>query len=563
VATNPRGPGDFDLWFGDITLHRATCRTPSPPAPGGAPRCPPSPNWAGGFTRSAGAHDDTGDILFTIPNARPPGFNQDLCIGQCEARRDICLEEGPNKAICQSQFRACERTCRRFEPCPLLMSSDGGVYFNTRSGSPTCQAPLWEQPDVTPRALWLFGMGGAHTAGEESEQLSFGNQDTGTFATTNAGAATPTWFNRDCCDSFDIAGTTNQVVHTVCCFGGGARGNQIFVRGAGMTGGGQIASYPTGNVPGFTAIDVIDRFGANSYALITVAANAAGVPVSQVSVTANITATPTVTWTRLGTVASTPGNACGIKAAGTAANPVFYVQAGACTGSSLDRLFRIAGTGANTAWQEVAAPAAAGAGARFTNFGVDRSNANRLFAAVAVAGAGARIFRSGDSGANWTPDAALDGLMTGGATYRARPRLGPTNFTGFGAYVQPSLLAFDGADANTLVAASRDAGVFLSRDGGTTWTTVTNNSGTAANPIIPRAQFAYFDRECGAAHVYVGTQGRGVWRVTFQNRNKAGEDLCIGKCEARRDLCLEEGPNKAICQTQFKSCVARCQCPVP
>jgi hypothetical protein len=570
VAVNDRGGRSFDLWFGDVSLHRASCTTPAAPAPGGAARCPPSAQWAGGFTRSAGAHDDTGAILFSDP---PPPIDVAGCIDKCEGLRDACVdlskETGkPPLAQCTARFNTCVAACKRpREACPVLMSSDGGVYFNTRTTAPTCHTPVWEQPDVTPRALWLFGMGGANAAGATSEQLSFGNQDTGTFATTNAGATTPTWFNRDCCDGFDIAGTTNQVVYTVCCFGG--RANRIFVRGGGMTGGGEIASYPAGNVPGFTVIDVIDRFATNSYALITVAPNAGGIPVSVVSVTTNITATPTVTWTQLGTTASTPGNACGLKAAGTAANPVFYLQAGACTGSSRDRLFRLAGTAATGTWQQVAPPAAAGAGAGFSVFTVNRSAANRLFAAVAPAGAGAaQMFRSADSGATWTPDATLDGLMTAGGTFRARTRRGPTDFTGFGVYLQPSLVAFDPSDANTLLAGSRDAGVFLSRNGGANWTTVTNNGGPPGNPVIPRPHFAYFDRECGEAHAYVGTQGRGVWRIKFLERDPVQEKQCVADCDADRKTCLQDasepgGPTKAQCLQQFNACTARCRCPPP
>ncbi len=508
---NNRPNRDFNLWFGDVSLHRATCATPLTPAVGGSPRCPSSDQWAGEFTRSAGAHDDTGDLVFA-QNA-----------------------------------------------CPLLLSSDGGVYFNTRP-APQCHTPVWEQPDVTTRALWLFGMGGADAPGATSEELYFGNQDNGTFATTTAGAATPTWTNRDCCDGFDIAGATNQVVYTMCCFGGG-RANQIFVRAANMSGGAQITNYPPGNVPGFTFIDVIDRFGSNSYALITVAQTSTGGLASRVSITTDITA-GSVVWTALG-AATVPGNACGIRAAGPAAKPTFYVLGGICDGSSPDRLFRFVGTTSSGAWQQVSPPPSAGAGARFGIFAVDRGDPNRLFASV-VSATGAQMFRSTNGGTTWTADAALDALMTGNGTYRARARRGPTDFTGFGVYVQPTLTAFDPSDPQTLVAASRDAGVFLTRDGGATWAAVTNNSGPPGNPVIPRAHFAYFDRECGESHVYLGTQGRGVWRIRYANRDPAVETACVSACEAKQQQCLaggEGGPTKAECLQLAKECLASCRCP--
>ena len=472
VAVNNRAGRNFDLWFGDVSLHRANCVTPTTPAPGGAARCPASSSWAGGFTRAAGAHDDTGDILFAKV---APG-----AVG-----------------------------------CPLLMSSDGGVYFNTRTGA-NCHTPVWDQPEVTPRGLWLFGMNGAHSDGMDQEELYLGNQDNGTFASTNAGAAAPTWENRDCCDSFDIAGTSNQVVYTVCCFSGG-RANQIFVSPAGMSAGTPITAYPPGQVPGFSYIDVIDRFGPNSYVLITRTSSG-----SRVSVTTNITA-GAVSWTQVG-AASTPTNACGIRAAGPAATPTFYVLAGACQGWTADRLFRFDGTAAGGAWQEITRPVS-GTGVGFGIFTVARADPNRLFASV-VTPSGAQMFRSTNGGATWTPDTVLDGLMTGGGIYRARVRHGAVDFTGFASYVQPSLVAFDPIDDQTVLAGSRDAGLFITRDNGNTWTAITDNSGKPANPVVPRPNFAYYDRECGESHVYVGTQGRGVWRVKYPTRNPAESEKC-------------------------------------
>ena len=462
VAVNKRAGRNFDLWFGDTSLHRAGCATPATSSPGGSPRCPPSGSWAGEFTRDAGAHDDMGDILFA-------------------------------------------RTTGSAVSCPLLMSSDGGVYFNTRTTGAACHTPVWDQPEITPRSLWLYGMGGAHTDGLNAEELYFGNQDNGTFASGNPGAATPTWQNRECCDAFDIAGMPNQVVYTTCCFGGG-RMNQIFISPAGMAAGKQITGYPPGDVPGWTYIDVIDRFGPNSYALITSSNN-----VSRVSITTNITA-GSVSWTQLG-ASSTPANACGIRAAGTAASPTFYVLAGACQGWSADRLFRFDGTSAGGTWRQIKPPVS-GTGVGFGIFTVDRANPNRLFVS-AVTPTGAQMFRSNDGGANWVADTVLDGLMTGGGHYRGRVRRGPVDFTGFASYVQPSLVSFDPTDSKTMIAGSRDAGLFITRDGGATWTTITDNSGAAANPVVPRPNFAYFDVECGESHVYIGTQGRGIWKVKY------------------------------------------------
>jgi hypothetical protein len=456
VATNKRSAG-FDLWFGDVSLYRATCATPKNPVLGGKARCPPSTAWAGPFTRTVGGHDDMGDIAFdTEPQAAG-------------------------------------------DACPVLMSSDGGVYYNTKTVSPDCQTPAWRQPMRTPRALWLFGMGGARQPGAKTLHLYFGAQDNGTFVGTAGGTQPPPWENRECCDSTDIATSPGQVLYTGCCYSSG-RKNRLYLRKADMTGGGQIKKYPPGEVPRGRWIDVVDNFGPNRFVLLTT---------EGAFVTADITANPIV-WKQLGK-ATTPADACGVKVAFLGKEPVFYVQTGSCSSSSQDRLWRYAGTAASGSWQEVRPPNRDGG---FGIFDVARLDANRLIASH-ITDTGVQMILSANGGAEWRPNPALDALMTGSGTWRYRSRLGPapTRSTSFDGYAQPTLVAFSAADANILVAGGADSGLFLSRDAGATWSVVTKNDGTPASPHIPRPRFAYFDREEGVLSLYVGTQGRGVWRV--------------------------------------------------
>src|SRR5438034_9564817 len=140
----------FDLWYGDVSLYRASCTS----FVAGA-RCPTANNWFGPFTRDAAglpppatqrAHDDVGDLVFDMSVAN--------------------------------------------DRCPNIFSSDGGVYRNTDTTA-TCQSPQCEQPIVTPHALWLMAMSGVHRSGDAAEDLYFGVQDNGTFGTLNAGAAKP------------------------------------------------------------------------------------------------------------------------------------------------------------------------------------------------------------------------------------------------------------------------------------------------------------------------------------------------------------------------------------
>ena len=454
VVTNNRSGTAFDMWFGDTSLHRAGCTTPAMPAPGGAARCPASGAWAGPFTRAVGGHDDTGDLAFD--------------------------------------------TIAADDKCPRLMSSDGGVYRNTNTVSPGCHTPAWEQPTVTPRALWLFGMAGANQGGVTTEDLYFGCQDNGTFAATDAGAVTPTWSNRQCCDGFDDAAEPNRVAYTVCCFSPG-RSNRLFVRNQGMTGGGELNTYPPGNLPGFRAPDIIANYAANSYVLLTT---------SGVFLTPNIGA-GAVVWTQIG-AATTPAGACAVRAAQFGGIPSFFAQTGNCDGGNADRLWRYNGTAPGGTWTEIARPGNVGG---FGVIAVDPNNPNRILASH-LNGLAVNMVMTVDGGANWTTLGALNTLMTGGGTFLYRNQRGPTNFTGFGGYPQPTLVAFDPEDTNILVAGGADSGVFFSSNAGSTWTAMTNNSGNAANPIIPRPQFAYFDHETAAPNIYIGTQGRGVWRFT-------------------------------------------------
>jgi hypothetical protein len=464
VATNRRGGEGFDLWYGDVSLFRARCGVGGaglrcPMARTGAAASPPPAGWSGPFTRSAGAHDDAGDLVFD--------------------------------------------TKAQSDPCPALFSSDGGVYFNTKTTSPDCHTPLFEQPDVTPHGLWPFGMDGALKPGAVNEDLYFGNQDNGTFATTNAGAAAPAWTNRDCCDGFDDSADPNRVLYTVCCFSPPA--NRLFRRGPGMAGGGLLpaASHPPGALPGFRAPDIIDQFGPDDYVIVST---------SGVFITNDGTASPIV-WTQIG-APTTPAGACSVQAAvDGSGTPMFYVQAPNCDGRNPDRVFRFVGTNPAGAWTPVNPPSPG-----FGVFTVDARNPSRLFASNLTA-MGPKMIRSDDGGTTWQDDVALDNLMTAAGAFRYQNRRGPTDFTGFGGYPQPTLVAFDPNDPMILAAGGADSGLFLSTGAGTNWKRVSDpiDSGNSGVPHLPRPRFAYFDHlSSGDVNLFVGMQGRGVWRVGFR-----------------------------------------------
>ncbi len=475
VATNQRsdvaGDNLFDLWFGDVRLYRVTCTTPASPGSGGPPRCGTgqNPPWFGPYTRTAGAHDDTGAILF-----------------DSEAATDAC---------------------------PLLMSSDGGVYYNTDS-SADCHNPNWEQPDVTPHGLWMFAMAGVDRAGGEAEDLYFGNQDNGVFGTLDAGAEAPVWHNEVCCDGFDTGADPAGVVYTVCCYSG--RSTLAFRGGPGFADAAPLNTYPEGGLlPGFKYPDSIVHFGGGRYAMITRDCSPGSGGCVRADgglwVTDDIDASPIV-WTELGDETEPPsGSVCGVQAAVDGASvPTFFVQTGNCNSrTTFDRLFKYTGTLPIGQWTELTLPDGG-----FGVVAVHPTDPSRLLASGLVDGGGG-MYSSTDGGATWESVPQLDDLMSGGGAFPFRNQRGPTDFTGFNGYWQPSLVAFDPED-ELVVAGAMDAGIFLSADGGATWSLASDpfTSDVSGVPHLPRPWYAYFDAEPdGSKSVYVGTQGRGVWRL--------------------------------------------------
>lgn len=505
VAVNDRADSAFDLWFGDIGLYRGGCTTPAMPGPGGAIRCPmartgaqgqpggpttpPPPGWSGPFTSNVGGHSDVGDLLFDAQTS-PDG-------------------------------------------CPVLYSSDGGVHFNTDNGA-DCQNPDWGQPDVTPHAAWLFGLAGVDAVGTD-EDLYFVMQDNGTMAATDAGTAAPDWFNRDCCDAFDVVADATRVVSTRCC------GFDLRHSDPGMTNTTSVANDPPGvcsvsntsctmnsdcpagetcgsQVRSFQFPDFYDQFGLNQY----VAVNAQGA-----FITSDITANPVV-WTALGPATTPTAGFCSVQVSMSGAVPSFFANTRCITnnggifeaGPGGGQLWRFDGANPAGAWQRIDDNGLAGG---IEAFGVARGDPDRIYA-LNEGGGNPQVVFSTDGGQSWEVDSELDSLMQGGGVFLYQPSRGPTPHNQAQGYTQASLFAFDPSDADVIVAGGRDSGLFLSVNGGESWALLTDplTPDVSGVPHLPRPWFAYFDREAGDAageyRFFVGTQGRGVWRVTVENQ---------------------------------------------
>ena len=246
AETNQRsdsgGNNRFSIWYMDTQLFRGDCTTPNPPAQGGAARC----GAASGYSnQQTGAHWDGGAIVFDSAVA--------------------------------------------VDSCPMIMSSDGGVHRRTGG----CESPTWARSNVGVHATFVWAFDGADQGGNTNEDLLYGLQDDGTFASTNAGAATPTWTNPNCCDTFDVLADPAWELGSTCCFSGG-RFNRLELAGSNYAGNSEINTYPAGNLPGFTWGHRLAQFGTDDVAFIST---------SGIFVTQNINASPIV-WSQL---AAMPG----------------------------------------------------------------------------------------------------------------------------------------------------------------------------------------------------------------------------------------------------------------
>jgi Ca2+-binding RTX toxin-like protein len=491
--SNSGGNNVFDLWFGDISLFRAGCTTPAarPNPDVGSPRCPAGnaaagagavpAGWAGPFTRTVGAHDDAGDLVFDT-----------------EAGNDAC---------------------------PLIFSSDGGVHTNTDS-SADCHNPNWQRSNEGLHGLWLWSMAGADRGGGANEDLYLGLQDDGTFATRNAGAGSPDWTNPNCCDTFDLLADDiaprDFVLGTTCCFlpPNPPPMNRIEKANPGYAGKALLGSNPPGGLPLFSFGKHLVQLGDKSVAAVTP---------NGVSTTNDVTVAVPV-WTPIEALPAAAVQPCALYVGSEGGTDTFYVQAEpngvfplGCRGVTSDHIYKHVGTG-TTGWTRIDNNDGLAGG--FGVFAVDRNDPDRLYASH-IGGADPHMVFSTDGGTNWEVDTDLDDLMaaedgSGNARVKYRVQNGITDIgtnNGFEPYFQPSLLAYDPQDGNIIVAGGRDSGVFLSKDGGANWILLTDpldpaNSGT---PHLPRPRHAYFDHEPGSLDIYIGTQGRGVWRITPSN----------------------------------------------
>ncbi|MGH2711059.1 MAG: hypothetical protein ACRDH9_07645 [Actinomycetota bacterium] len=474
LRVNDRPGTAFDVWFGEFSLWRAGCDSANTPS------CPNAP-YPGGFTQNVNspgqAHDDAGDLVFDTQ----PAVADDAC--------------------------------------PRIFSSDGGVHRVTGG----CQSPTFVRDNNGMHALWLWGMSGADDPGA-GEFLYGGAQDTGSFGTSNADNDPPTWTNPNCCDVFDFISDPTRALFTFCCAGGTGPRTTLNQGAPGLTSQSGVTIPPSGLLPEFTSGDIFDQFGTDDYVILTrdctfpapATGSSRGCPATNdggVHITTAFSGAPT--WTELGNASEPPSaNLCKVQASVSAGTPTFYAQTGGCDSRGGDQLWKYSGTAPGGTWQRI--DNNTGFQGNVGIFAVDPNNPNRLYASDDAAANPTRMVFSNDGGLNWSPDTELDNMMTGGGAFKMDTAIGPTDFEGFGGYTQPTLVAFDPDNGNNIVAGGHDSGVFMSSNGGESWILLTDpfTSDTSGTEHLPQPRFAYFDHETGSLDIYVGTQGRGFWRLT-------------------------------------------------
>ena len=476
ISTNRRAQNQYDLWYGGVRLHRTNCNAQVPPVVGGAARV--TINWSGDLSKARGAHNDMGEVFFD-----------------------------PRTAT---------------DACPMLVASDGGVYRNTDLGG-GCQTPSWEQPNVSPHGLWLFGFDGM-IGSNGADQIYFGLQDNGVWGTTNAPRGPtnpwPIWDNEFCCDGFGVAVRPGEVHDVEGFYSSAARGFQLHRSGEGFSGKGDINTYPTSiGVLTFTSGRAIVSFGANSLALTMADRN--------VFVSTNMNS-GSINWTPLGfPVTSFTGNG-GLKASVSRRSPVFFYHSGFGRPFDLGDIAYYNGAAAGNTWNTVTRPTGFQG---FTVYDVDPNNCNRMMASAIDAAGNFSTFRTDDLGSTWTNMPMLDNLMVGNGAFKNNSSSGPQDFyPNRGQVWQPYMFEINPVNSNIAVAGAADAGIFLTTDFGNNWVPLTNPTnptslasvGVNVAPHIPRPLFAWFGpstftSNTTAFDVWIGSQGGGIHKFLIES----------------------------------------------
>lgn len=386
-----------------------------------------------------------------------------------------------------------------FDPttgCPFLEGGDGGI-FRTSDGCDS--SPTFTPSNTGQHANEIYQIAGTDLPGHTD--LYYGMQDNGINFSTDGAS---TWEGNGgggsyAADVFQVFDDTTGPPSSVLSNSDGSftlnDSDNLFAA---------PPTPPTSfTAPGgaFSTLDAGAQFGYASYAFIT--STSGKNPSYEVQVTTNAGGS----WSTMGP-SPLPGNPTGlptgqqqIVAATTALGPVFYLNLNV---SGTPTIYRLSGPLGPTATLTPADGGLSSPGA----FGVNPSNPLDLYAADSGAsgGNGAAMF-STNGGTSWQEDSTLTNLVTQGGIY-------PFD-NGAGGDI--TSIGFDGV-SNTILVGTNYTGVFASTDSGADWITVPGSQ------QISRVTGFFFDTANHPGTSYVGSYGRGIWRLVLPSA-----DLSITK----------------------------------
>jgi hypothetical protein len=374
--------------------------------------------------------------------------------------------------------------------CPVLLANDHGVFA---TGDGCDQQPSFTASNYGLDPLWVWPGAITGTALSDHTDLYFGTQDNGLFSTADTGA------NWQWQAGFDVLGlaANSTAPEQVAAVIVGTGVNWVSGGPQGVSLTGPIPPPPPPPTP-FCGVAPfsngnLTNFGPGSYAVISSGD-------SDCFDHLWVTTDSGQTWNEMGP--ALPGSPLYVnpKEAGPAGAPTFYLQD--CCG----HLFRISGpidptatlTETDNGLQHVDRGA----------FAVDPANPNLLYASDIGTG---QMMVSHDGGTSWQPDATLTNLITHAGAFPYTSLLGYPLSVMFplGQVGQPTAIAFD-PGSQTIMVGTRTAGIFASFDDGASWIEVPGSE------QIPRAAGFFFDQHTGT--IYVGSSGRGLWRITIPGR---------------------------------------------
>ena len=375
-----------------------------------------------------------------------------------------------------------------FDPgtgCPFLEGGDGGI-FQTASATDGCNVgtpkfATFSQANVGLHALWIYQLAGtAVPSGSAHTDVYYGMQDNGQVCSNDDAA---TFHN---CGGADVFNTISPLSGPPVTVLKNQNGGFSLSKEDGTT----AASWTSPPVPKGGGIAGVAGFGATSFAFIT----------SDGSTPANfivqVTTNSGSTWTQMGPTlpagpAGLPNGEQPIKAALSGGAPTFYLELNV---GGTPTIYKLSGPLNNTA---TLAAASTGLSNPWT-YNVKPNDPSKLY--TIDRGGAPTAKSSNDGGTTWNPDPGLTAISTLGGVYPFLSAAGP-NVNSFG---------FD-PNSNTVLAGTQFSGIFASADGGATWAQVLGSQ------QISRTLDFFFDTR-NPNRVYVGSQGRGAWKLDLTPR---------------------------------------------